>query len=498
MLRPRPVARLARRIIPGGAGSLSQRNHDIRLHRLIGDDGLRRRLSSAAALANGYVSASELKFGQALHETHPHILNAGELTPGITAQEYYDRREAVAAKLPKDAVAVLASADVKYKSGSVFYPFHQDSDFYYLTGFNEPSAVAVVVNTGGHGHAFHLFCREKDSRAELWEGTRSGTQAAIDVFNADESHDITSLDQTLPALLRGASSVYTNLDAQALPQSRLTRWEAILGQPPARTPSLRQLLNDLRAIKSPAEIAAMRTAGRNSGRAITEAMRTRFATEKQLQSFLEYRFKMNGCDDWAFVPVVAGGAHALGIHYTRNDDVLRAGELVCVDSGGEYGHYITDITRTWPVSGRFSPAQRDLYAALLDAQRWAITQVHEKAGATLNGLHDATERRLRGSLVQLGFNMAGDAMRTLMPHHLGHHIGLDVHDCPGYSRSRRLVANNCITIEPGIYVPDDDRWPSHFRGTGMRIEDSVCVGEEDPLILSTEAVKEIDDIEALR
>ncbi|KAI5290816.1 hypothetical protein KEM54_000377 [Ascosphaera aggregata] len=449
------------------------------------------------------VSAAELKFGQPLHETHPHILNAGELTKGISAQEYYDRREKLASRLPRSSVALISAAETTYKSGSVFYPFHQDSDFFYLTGFNEPGAVAIIgkladSNIDGPGHLFHLFCREKNERLELWEGTRSGTQAAVDVFNADEGDDISSLEGKLPSLLRGASSIYTNISLKRLPQAEATRWERILGQAVSKLQALRPKMNELRVCKSSAEITNMRIAGRQSGRAFTEAMKMQFDKERDLYTFIEYKFKMNGCDDWAFVPVVAGGKNALGIHYTRNDDILHDGELICVDAGGEYGNYITDITRTWPINGKFSAAQKELYSALLDSQRWAINQCHEKANRTLDELHDATEERLKKSLTDLGFQTEGNAMRTLFPHHLGHHIGLDVHDCPGYSRGNKLKKNHCITIEPGIYVPDDDRWPKHFRGIGMRIEDSVCVGEEDPLILSTEAVKEVDDIEALR
>ncbi|KAI5303388.1 hypothetical protein KEM56_007608 [Ascosphaera pollenicola] len=385
------------------------------------------------------------------------------MTQGITAQEYYDRREKLASKLPKDSIALIPSAETAYKSGSVFYPFHQNCDFFYLTGFNEPNAVAVIGNTGGPGHIFHLYCREKNERLEMWEGTRSGAQAAVEVFNADESDDITSFERNPPSIVKSAHSVYTDLSLKKLPQPAASKWERILG--PSSLNPLRPLMNELQVLKSNAEIANMRTAGRNSGRAFTEAMKMRFEKERELNTFLEYRFKVNGCDDWAFVPVVAGGK--------------------------EYGHYVTDITRTWPVNGKFSPAQKDLYSAVLDTQRWAITQVHEKANTTLDELHDAAEERLRVSLIDLGFQIKGNGMRTLLPHHLGHHVGLDVHDCPGYSRGYKLKKNQCITIEPGVYVPDDERWPEHFRGIGIRIEDSVCVGEEDPLVLSTEAVKEI-------
>ncbi|KAI9884133.1 MAG: hypothetical protein M1823_004075 [Watsoniomyces obsoletus] len=163
----------------------------------------------------------------------------------------------------------------------------------------------------------------------------------------------------------------------------------------------------------------------------------------------------------------------------------------------EYGGYATDITRTWPVNGKFSPAQRDLYEAVLKVQRTCIALCREDANVWLDKLHDIAEDRLRQQLEQLGFDMSGDALRVLFPHHIGHYLGLDLHDTPGYSRTRPLEAGHCITIEPGIYVPNDDRWPQHFRGMGIRIEDSVCVQEESPLVLTTEAIKEVVDIEAM-
>ncbi|KAL1954190.1 hypothetical protein VTO42DRAFT_1546 [Malbranchea cinnamomea] len=242
----------------------------------------------------------------------------------------------------------------------------------------------------------------------------------------------------------------------------------------------------------------MRKAGQASGRAFTAAMSRGFATEKDLYAFLEYQFKTNGCDSSAFVPVVAGGQNALSIHYVRNNDVLRDGELVLVDGGGEYGNYISDITRTWPINGKFTDPQRDLYNAVLKVQRTCVSLCCESANLSLDDLHRIAERGLREQLRLLGFDTSGDAVLTLFPHHLGHFIGLDVHDCVGYPRRHKLQKGQCITIEPGIYVPDDDRWPAQFRGIGIRIEDSVCVGDDNPIILTTEAVKEIDDIEALR
>ncbi|KAI4199626.1 MAG: hypothetical protein LQ350_004501 [Teloschistes chrysophthalmus] len=455
------------------------------------------------------VAAADLQFGQPVHETHPHLLKAGEITPGITAVEYAQRRSNLASKLPKNGLAILAAADVKYRSGVVFYDYHQESNFFYLTGFNEPEAVAIIGKSAAHNdHTFHLFVRPKSPKDEQWEGSRSGTQAALDVFNADESGDINDIERHLSQIIGDESEVYTD----ALPSNPSTStFTRLFSSRPSsvtnglskilektKVTPLKSIMNDLQNIKSDAEIANMRKAGQASGRAFTEAMRQAWTLEKDLTAYLEYMFKRKGCETSAYVPVVAGGKNASQIHYVRNDDVLVDGDLVLVDAGGEYGNYITDITRTWPIKPTFTPPQKDLYNAILATQRTCISLCRASASNSLDKIHQVAEETLRDSLVGLGFDMSGNALETLFPHHLGHYIGLDVHDTPGQSRKTPLQAGQCVTVEPGLYIPPTTRWPKPFRGMGIRIEDSVCVGEEGPFVLTTEAVKEVDDIEALR
>ncbi|MCJ1243557.1 hypothetical protein MMC30_000754 [Trapelia coarctata] len=454
------------------------------------------------------VSAAELQFGQPVHETHPHILKAGELTPGITALEYAQRRSKLASLLPKNGIAVLAAAEIKYRSGAVFYEFHQDSNFFYLTGFNEPEAIAVIAKSvDEEDHIFHLYVRPKDPKAEQWDGARSGLGAATDVFNADETGDIKQLNTILPPIVKSTSAVYTDIPLHPAPSTVLSRFlsgstskaEGFAGLlPSSKLHPLRDIINSVRAFKSDAEIANMRKAGQASGRAFTEVMRQTWTRERELCNALEYGFKTRGCDGSAYVPVIAGGKNALSVHYVRNDDVLREGELVLVDAGGEYGSYITDITRTFPTSPRFTPAQRDLYNALLSVQRTCISLCRASAHTTLDALHALAEGALKTSLRDLGFDISGNAMEVLLPHHLSHYVGLDVHDTPGYSRKEVLREGHCVTVEPGIYVSHSERWPKHFRGMGIRIEDSIAVQAEHPYVLTTEAVKEVEDIEALR
>ncbi|KAI4710664.1 hypothetical protein J4E89_004252 [Alternaria sp. Ai002NY15] len=468
------------------------------------------RVGGTRAYAAAAVPAAELRFGQPLHETHPHLLKAGEVTPGITALEYHQRRAALAKELPPNSTAILAANDLKYASGAVFYKFHQDPDFLYLTGFREQDAVAVIEKHGDGEHTFHLYVRPKDPKVEAWEGPRSGVEAAEDVFNADVSGSIDDLPRLLPDIVNRAQAIYTDLPQSRVSKNLLSRYLAgaepsrtggifnVFRDAPASVRPLRPLVNELRLIKSEAEITNMRRAGQHSGRAITDAMRQSFTTEKDLDSFLDYWFKQDNCDGPAYVPVVAGGINANTIHYVSNDMLLNPKELVLVDAGAQYGGYVTDITRTWPVSGKFSPAQRDLYTLLLAVQRSCISLCRTDSNFTLDKLHHTASNSLAAGLKDIGFDMDADAIQTLFPHHVGHYVGLDVHDSPGLSRSRKFEKGMCVTVEPGIYVPNEERWPKWARGIGMRIEDSVCVDDESPYVLTTEAVKEVVDIEALR
>jgi intermediate cleaving peptidase 55 len=285
--------------------------------------------------------------------------------------------------------------------------------------------VAVIEKTGPEGqHIFHLYVRPNDVKAELWDGARSGIQAAFDVFNADEAGDVNHLSTLLPHIVAEASKVYTD---NAPIYSKTSKFAAFFSGSSkekegfakilesSKVEPLRPLMNKLRVFKSEAEIANMRLAGQISGRAYTKAMRQAFTKEKDLWAFLDYEFKVGGCDGWAYVPVVAGGSNALSIHYVRNDNVLRDDELVLVDAGGEYGGYITDITRTWPVGGKFSSPQKDLYEAILKVQRSCVSLCRENANLSLDGLHSIAEEGLRDNLKALGFDLSGNVSHARKP-----------------------------------------------------------------------------------
>ena len=398
-----------------------------------------------------------------------------------------------AAALPEGAVVVLAAAPLKYKSGAVFHPYRQESNFWYLTGWEEPDSAAVIEKMENDYH-FTLFCRPKDEKQEQWMGPWSGLDAARDIFNADESRPIARVGIDLRQILKNAKHLYCDVElgANNLDQTALALKDAKIIPKSASS-----VLNPIRAVKSDAEIALLKHVGKVSGRALNRIIASKIRSEAQIASLLNWYFCQEGCIGHAYVPVVAGGKRGIFIHWVQNNGMAELTDLMTVDAGAEYGGYVSDITRTWPVSGKFTPAQKDLYEAVLAAQRQAVSVCTEGKSFSLDRLHAFTEDHLRVNLKGLGFDTSGDAIRRLFPHHVGHYVGIDVHDVPGYSKSTPLRQGHCITVEPGVYVPDDERWPKHFRGMGIRIEDDVCVGKDEPTVLTSLAVKEVHDIENL-
>jgi intermediate cleaving peptidase 55 len=425
------------------------------------------------------------------------------VTPGISAQEYHDRRANLMSQLPVHSLVILESATVKYASSSVFYPFHQDPNFLYLTGFQEEHAVALLERTGEgpDDFVFTLGVRPKNAVKEQWEGSRSGVDAARDVFNADVAFDVGDLRHMISPILRRAKTTYVDYRHAKLGEAP-SKVVALLRDSRKGEPrSIQQMMDRLRLRKSPAELRNMRKAGQVAARAITNLMRREWASEHDIAARFEYDVKINGCESMAFVPVVAGGSNGLCVHYVRNDQAIVPGTLIQVDAGGRYGNYVSDISRVWPQAGKFSSAQRDLYLAVLAAQRHCVSLCRADKDLSLDDIHRVAAAKMWENLKQLGFadsTGGSDIMAQLFPHHVGHFVGLDVHDCSTESRSQKLEAGMCVTVEPGVYVPPDERYPRHFWGMGIRIEDCVAVDESSAYVLTTEAVKEIDDIEALR
>lgn len=470
------------------------------------------------------------KTGQPLHETRRHIIpKAGQLTPGIHALEYYRRRLALAKEMPKGSAAILVGNRVQFSSGAVFHEFQQDNDFYYLTGWLGPDAVAViekVSETGGDEDVvFHMIVPPKNAVTDLWEGDKNGLEGAFDYFNADEVYELNRVDSTLKEIIGRNSTIFYDDKNRSLNVNGAGAKFALFfgfGQismhhgsitemlSSARKPTklLKSILAKHRLLKSEAEIAVMHKAAKISSRAINTAMALvgldqPLQTEKVLAQYLEYAFVRGGCDRQAYIPVVASGENALTIHYTRNDDILYKDETVFVDAGGKLGGYCADISRAWPNSPRgFTDAQRDIYSVVLNANKVCIDQCYESASNSLQNIHELAVTSLTNELRQLpGFKdvLRSEVSRELFPHYIGHHLGLDLHDVPSVSRLIPLQKGNVVTIEPGLYIPFSDKWPKHFQGIGVRVEDDIAVGKTSSDIknLTSLCVKEVADVEAL-
>lgn len=418
--------------------------------------------------------------------------------------------------LPSDSLVVLVAAPIKYMSGNIFYKFRQASDFWYLTGFEEPDAAVILEKTSNsRGYRMTLFSSGKDSAKEKWEGARTSFEDVVSIFRADDALPI----HVFPARLKSLAGIYSNIyidlpnastkrpprTAKSLlrylsPSARSnSKCESVVDSLliPRRQP-LAPLIAKLRSIKSKREQQVMRAAADISGHAFAKTMRfTQPGTsESAIAAHFEYLCSLSGSQRLAYVPVVASGPNALIIHYTSNNQVIQDGELILVDAGCEYNGYASDITRTYPASGSFTSAQHDLYTAVLTAQKALIGQCTETASFTLHELHRRSCDFLRVELNQLGFRLhAGEVERVLYPHFLSHPIGIDLHESSNFDRGELLKAGMVITIEPGIYVPPLPQFPKNFHNMGIRIEDEVLVGKEHPMILSVAAPKEVADVE---
>jgi len=412
-----------------------------------------------------------------------------------------------------EGVAIVPTAPARIRNRDVEYPYRPDSDFYYLTHFPEPEAVAVLVPGRPHGE-FILFCRERDAEKEIWDGRRAGLEGARSIYGADDAFPIDDIDEILPGLLENREKVFYSIGRYAEFDARLTAWvNEVRGKSrngvhaPGEFVDLDHILHEMRLIKRPEEIRLMKRAARISAAGHRAAMRAcrpgRY--EYELEAELLYEFRKGGSEFPAYPPIVGGGANACILHYRENSAELRAGELVLIDAGAEVDCYASDITRTFPVGGRFGPEQRAVYEIVLAAQAAAIAEV--RPGRHWNAPHDAAVRVLTEGLVELGL-LRGDvdgliesgAYRRYYMHRTGHWLGMDVHDVGDYKVAdqwRELEPGMTLTVEPGLYIAAADDVPAGFANIGIRIEDDVLVTRDGVEVLSRDTPKRIDDIEAL-
>jgi Xaa-Pro aminopeptidase len=431
----------------------------------------------------------------------------------ITREEFARRRRQLMRLMGRDSVAVLPAAAVHHRNSDVEYAYRQDSDFFYLTGFGEPEAVAVLI-PGRVQAEYVLFVRDRDPERETWDGRRAGTEGATRDYGADDAFPISDIDEILPGLMENRSRVFYGMGTHADFDQRLMAWvnglraQARNGKhPPKEFVSLDHVLHDMRLFKSRGELDLMRHSAHIGAMAHVRAMRScrPGGSEFEIAAEIVHEFRRHNADT-SYQPIVGGGANSCILHYRENDQPLHEGELLLIDAGCEYEYYASDITRTLPIGGRFTPAQRAVYDIVLEANRAAIAKV--RPGNSWNDPHAAAVRVITQGLVKLGLLHGRvptlereGAYRRFFMHRTGHWLGMDVHDVGDYKVGdewRVLEPGMALTIEPGIYIAAGQRGvPRTLRNIGVRIEDDVVVTRDGAEVLTAAAPKDPDVIESI-
>ncbi len=427
-------------------------------------------------------------------------------------KEFARRRRQLMRMIGKDAIAILPAAPVRHRNGDIEYAYRQDSHFYYLTGFSEPESVAVLVPGRPQGE-YLLFVRDHDAVREAWDGGRAAPEGAVQHFGADDAFPITDIDEILPGLMENRAQIFyamgmhVDFDPRVLGWVNGLRVQARHGVgAPQEIVALSHALDDLRLFKSRGEQAAMRRAAQIAVGAHRRAMR--FARpgrmEYEVMAEVVHEFRCHNADI-AYYPIIGGGANSCVMHYRDNDKALCDGDLLLIDAGCEHDYYASDITRTFPVNGRFTAAQRAVYEIVLEAQCAAIDKV--RAGNHWNQPHEAAVRVITAGLVKLRL-LKGSVTRLIkdqayaefFSHRTGHWLGLDVHDVGDYKIGgewRVLESGMTLTVEPGIYIRPASHIPKEFWNIGVRIEDDILVTAQAPEVLSAALEKTPEAIERI-
>jgi len=411
------------------------------------------------------------------------------------------------------SIIILLAAPAKIRNNDAHYPYRQDSDLLYLTGFREHNALLVMIPEGNAGQSI-LFCRDRDPEREMWDGAMVGLEAAVEEYGMDAAYDFSEVEARLPAMLQDQERIYYDLGRNPLFDQRLIGWLNEFRDRPKKTfhapeeiHALDHMLHDMRVYKSREELAVMRRSARVAIEAHERAMKVcrPGMNEADIHAELMATIIRNHCEA-SYLPIVGGGANACILHYIDNRDELNDGDLLLIDAGAEYDGYASDITRTFPVSGKFSPVQKDVYEVVLAAQDAAFEKA--RAGNQWHEVHDAAIRVATDGMIGLGIlknsleeELETEGYRQFYVHNTGHWLGLDVHDVGEYDidgHSRELEPGMVFTIEPGIYIgPEETSVKKCFRGMGIRIEDNVAITRDEPQILTGDLVKTVADIEAL-
>ncbi|HSI24733.1 MAG TPA: aminopeptidase P N-terminal domain-containing protein [Methylotenera sp.] len=430
----------------------------------------------------------------------------------VNLKEFQQRRQTLLASMG-EGIAIIPTAKEVIRNRDSHYPYRFDSYFYYLTGFSEPESLLILI--AGKENKSILFCRDKDMEREIWDGFRHGPEAAKTKFGFDATYSMHQLDTLLPKFLSNQAKLFYSLGADAVWDARVTGW---LNQvkdlartgvsAPETILDIRQLLDKQRLIKSPHEQATMRRSGNIAAAAHNRAMRfvKPHMHEYEVEAEFLHEFYKNGAQAPAYTSIVAGGANACTLHYNANNCVLNDGDLLLIDAGCELDGYASDITRTFPVNGKFSAAQKDLYQLVLNAQSEAIAAA--KTGKHWNAPHEAALDVLVQGFIDFKLCkgskdavLENGSYRQFYMHRTGHWLGLDVHDAGDYKDKQGnwslLEAGNVLTVEPGCYVRPADNVPEHFWNIGIRIEDDVLITPTGNEVLTKNAVKSVADIESL-
>lgn len=433
----------------------------------------------------------------------------------LTQADFQARRDLLAEQMGPHSIAIIETSPVAMRNRDADYKYRTDSSFFYLTGFAEPEAVAVI-ETGDSvdEYTYSLFCRERDREMEIWNGYRAGVDGAVDDFDADEAYAIDLLDEEIIEKLLDKQKLFYRIGHRAEFDARVAKWivqangESRKGTTaPAQLIQLDRIVDEMRLHKDAEEIQLMQIASDISAEAHTRAMQTvkPGMMEYALEAELNYIFGKNGCVP-SYNSIVGGGENGCILHYVENNKALKDGDLVLIDAACEYEFYASDITRTFPVNGKFSPEQKALYQVVLDAQMAAIDAV--RIGNSYKEPHHVAVRILVQGLLDLGI-MQGDleqiidseSFRQFYMHGTGHWLGMDVHDVGAYKVDgewRTYQAGMVVTVEPGLYIaPDDESVDPKWCGIGIRIEDDVVATVDGPLVLTKNVVKTIEEIEAL-
>ena len=424
----------------------------------------------------------------------------------------YQNRRGLLLNCIDEGIIVIPTSREKIRNKDAHYPFRPDSYFYYLTGFTEPDAVLVLHKNGENKST--IFCREKNIEKEIWDGFRLGPSSAPASLDVDEAFPIDELDKLMPKFLENQESVYsvigvdTRWDSKIISWLNHTRSKVRTGiRAPSSLKDIRRYLDEMRLIKDETELNIMRSAAKISSVAHIAAMKATAPNknEYEVEAELLYHFKKHGSEFPAYTSIVAGGANSCVLHYTENNQKLKDGELLLIDAGCELHGYASDITRTFPINGKYTQAQKEVYSIVLNAQEAAIGQV--KAGNSWQAPHEAALKILAEGMVDIGLLKGSveevietEAFSRFYMHRTGHWLGMDVHDVGDYKTNgqwRNLEPGMVLTVEPGMYIRKAPDIPKDFWNIGIRIEDDVVVTGGGCEILTSDTPKSISDIEAI-